>query len=98
MLYDETRDVTIDAEDWGTILKYANGATSKASCNAAFVPNRDGARGVLVRALRDIREHDEVVIEYGGQFSFVRVAREAEGARGGGGGSRESSRRARRAQ
>ena len=59
---------TIDAEDRGTALKYANGGRARSLCNAEFF--RCGRR-VFVRAIRDIHEHDDIVLLYGGEFALT---------------------------
>ena len=75
VLYAVRRDVTINAEKWGTLVKYGNGVELRAHCNAEFVASSDGGRGVPVRATRDIREHEEVLVWYGDEYEWRGAAR-----------------------
>ena len=77
-LVDEARRITMDAATRGSTVKNCNGRHAKSECNAAFrrgdgydAPTMRGHGAfVLVVALRDICEHDALLLWHGGQFSF----------------------------
>jgi hypothetical protein len=71
----EHTGAALNARHWGGLMRWANGRSIRAECNAAFAGTlkRFGSRYCLaIHATNDIHEHEEVMLYYGDQFDHTR--------------------------